>query len=75
MAQDQIGTDLSIGAGTITGSYIVESATNGGKEVKMEDIDDEDGDLKTRIVFSKWTKLHLELICLTGAASTGNTPL
>ena len=67
MAQDQIGTDLSIGAGTITGSYIVESAVEKAYNVDFEDILDENGDIKTRIVYSKHEKLHLELICLTGA--------
>ena len=68
MAVAQIGTTLSIGAGTITGSYIVESRVDGEKEVVYEDIDDENGELETRIVFKKLPQVTLNLICISGAA-------
>ena len=63
----QIGTDLSIGCGTITGSYLVRSRTDGQKNVVMEDIEDQDGALYTRIVFRSEARPALELVCLTGA--------
>ena len=67
MSVAQIGTTLDIGAGTITGSYIVEGSTDDDKNVESEDIDDENGELATRIVFKKHAKQPLELIALDGA--------
>lgn len=63
MAVNQIGTSLAVGAGTITGSYYVESATNGEFEVASEDINDQDGALATRIITQRQAKLSLELVC------------
>jgi len=67
MTVDQIGTTLDIGAGTITGSYIVESREEGDKDVTMEDIDDQNGELFTRLVFKKLPKETFNLICILGA--------
>ena len=67
-AVDQIGTTLIVGAGTISGNYIVESQTDGNFDVSFVDVDDEDGALVTRIILKRHKKVHLELICKTGAA-------
>jgi len=64
----QIGTTLTIGAGTISGSYIVLGRDDGGKDVAFEDVDDQDGALVTRIVYKTHAKIKLDLICLSGAA-------
>jgi len=65
---DQLGTTLAVGAGTITGSYILERDESNGKDVDFEDIHDEDGALKTRLIFKKHAKRRLQLICIDGAA-------
>lgn len=63
---DQIGLTLAIGAGTIVGSYIVESRDDGDRDIDMEDIFDENGTRVTRIVFNKDDKITLNLIGLEG---------
>ena len=63
----QIGTSLDIGAGTITGSYIVESAQENGKDIDFEDIMDQDGARYTRIVYNADALLTLNLVCLASA--------
>ena len=69
MATSQIGTTLAIGAGTITGSYIVDTRDDGDFDVDMEDIiDGADGARETRLVYQRDAKYVLNLICLTGAA-------
>ena len=64
----QTGTTLAIGAGTITGSYIVIDRTDGDKDTDREDIMDQDGARVTRIVFNNDAKITLSLICKSGAA-------
>jgi hypothetical protein len=69
---DQIGTDLSVGATcTLTipnaTKYIVVSCTEGGKQVDLEDIVDPDGKLITRLVFNRFAKITIELICKSTA--------
>jgi hypothetical protein len=49
-------------------SYIVESYEEGGDEVKTEDIFDEDGVLKTRLIMQIMDRITLNLICMSGAA-------
>ena len=70
----QIGTTLSVGAGTITGSYIVESREVNGFDVASEDIDNEDGALVTRLIFKRHAKITLNLICISGAAPATDFP-
>ena len=70
MALVQIGQDLNAGAGTISGSYVVQNYQVNGKNVSMEDIEDENGDLNTRLVFFKHDKIHLDLVCIDGAVPT-----
>jgi len=65
-AVEQIGTDLNQGAGTITGSYIVLSRRINGRDVRFQDIADEDGRLETRIIFHRHDKLELELVVGAG---------
>ena len=68
MAASQIGTTLAIGAGTITGSYIVDTRDNEDYDVDMEDIiDGADGARETRLVYQRDEKIVLNLICLDGA--------
>lgn len=63
----QLGEDLDIGAGTITGSYIVESRDEIDFDVDSEDIQDEDGVRNTRIIYQRDSKVVLNLICIDGA--------
>jgi len=64
----QIGTDLAIGCGTITGSYIVQSRDTKNFELDTERIFDENGALKTLLTFNSFEMIRLDLICITGAA-------
>jgi len=74
MATTQIGTTLSIGAGTLT-NYIVQERGEGDFDVDQEDIiDGDDGARKTRLIFMRDGKLTLSLICLTGAAPDTDFP-
>ena len=69
MATVQIGTTLAIGAGTITGSYLVDTRDDGDFDVDSEDIfTGETGALTTRLVYQRFQKYVLNLICLDGAA-------
>ncbi|GAG60213.1 unnamed protein product [marine sediment metagenome] len=68
MATTQIGTDLVIGVGQTMGSYIVESYDEGGDEIKSEDIFDEDGALKTRLIMQSMDRITLNLVAISGAA-------
>ena len=63
----QIGESLDLGAGTITGSYIVESRDEADKDIDSEDIFDEDGARNTRIIYNSDDKISLNLICVNGA--------
>ena len=71
---DQIGTTLSTGAGTITGSYIVERRVNGAIDVGLSDINDENGALKTRLILHRWPTIELDLICIDGALPETDFP-
>lgn len=69
---DQIGTDMLVGATTTltipnATNYIVVSCTENGKQVDSEDVYDSDGKLVTRLVFNKFAKVTLELICKAAA--------
>ena len=70
---DQIGTDLQTGVSTLAG-YVVVSVTSGGKDVRFEDIIDENGALKTRLIFHRHDKIVAELIGLLGATPTVDFP-
>lgn len=74
MAVSEIGVTLIVGAGTITGSYFVESRTDGEFEVDSEDINDQDGALATRIIKKRHAKVSLELICKLAAAPATDFP-
>ena len=75
MAANQIGTTLAIGAGTITGSYLVESRDEYDFDVDQEDINDgSTGARATRIVYQRDAKTVLNLICLDGAAPETDFP-
>ena len=67
MATTQIGTDLIVNVGQTMGSYILESVTQGDLDVKNADIFDEEGVLKTRLIFQTMAKTVLALVPLTGA--------
>jgi hypothetical protein len=78
---DSIGTSLVVGGQSVIHgttvtltSYIVESATDGGKEVDMEDINDADGALSTRLIFKRHAKVSLKLISKTGATPLVDFP-
>ena len=64
---DQIGTTLATGGqaaagvGTFT-NWIVERCTTGDGNVEIEDIDDEDGALFTRLIYKRHAKIILSLI-------------
>ncbi len=74
MAVNEVGTSLITGAGTITGSYFVESRTDSEFEVDFEDINDQDGELATRIIKKRHEKVSLELICKLAAAPATDFP-
>jgi hypothetical protein len=70
---DQIGTDLAVGATTTltlpnATNYTVVSCSEGDKQIDFEDVVDADGKLMTRLVFNRFAKLTLELICKSAAA-------
>jgi hypothetical protein len=67
MAATQIGQDLIIGVGQTMGSYVVESMAVSDDDVKMQDVFDEDGVHKTRIVMQIKDKITLALIPMSGA--------
>ena len=67
MATTQIGTDLVIGVGITMGSYIVSSRTLNDDDIKTDDIFDEDGALKTRLIFFSHDAKTLDLIPISGA--------
>ena len=71
MAATQIGTSLILGSGTITGSYLVLSKTQGSKNVDSEDFfDGVDGSFSTRVVYNKQAQETLELLILgTGSVA------
>lgn len=70
----QTGTTFAIGAGTITGSYIVIDRGTGDSDVDREDVMDQDGKRVTRIVFNNDAKITLSLLALTGAAPATDFP-
>lgn len=78
-AIEVLGTGVIQGANvtsvtpTIT-NYILESATEGGKNVDFEDVFNSDGKRVTRIVFNRENKLTLTLICKTGATPLVDFP-
>ena len=70
----QLGTSLNTGAGTITGSYVVERLVENGKEVGFSDIFDENGALLTRLIKYRHVVLELDLICVLGAVPGTDFP-
>ena len=74
---DSIGTGVISGAvpsvGTWT-NYIVQSVTEADKDVEIEDIDDADGALVTRLIFKRHAKLHIEAVCKTAATPVTDFP-
>jgi hypothetical protein len=79
---DSIGTSLLVDGQTVVfGStitftnYIVATATAGDTNVESEDIDDEDGALKTRLIFKRHAKATLNLICKSGATPLSDFPM
>jgi len=68
----QIGTDLVIGVGQTMGSYIVESVGDMDDDVKSDDIFDEDGVLKTRIIMQRMDKITLRLRPISGATPSSD---
>lgn len=67
MAATQHGTDLVIGVGQTMGSYVVVGYDEGDDELHSEDIRDEDGVLKTRIIMQRMDRITLNLVCISGA--------
>ncbi len=67
---DQIGTTLETAAQATLAGYIVAGQDTIDKNVDMEDIDDESGALKTRILYKRQPKVVLDLIVVTGAYTT-----
>lgn len=63
----QLGTDLKIGIGQTMGSYVVAGYEENDDEVKIEDVEDEDGVLKTRIILQTQDRIRLTLIPISGA--------
>lgn len=73
MAATQYGTDLAVGVATLTG-YVVQERGDGDAEVRMQDVFDEDGVLKTRIVFQIMPKLSLNLFALSATDVLADFP-
>ena len=78
---DSIGESLLVGSQAIIhgvtvtfSSYIVSTATDGGKNVEMEDIDNADGTLSTRLIYKRQPKVSLELICEDDANPLADFP-
>ncbi len=69
MAATQLGTDLLLTPGTTISNYIIESREL-DKEVKSEDVLDEDGVLKTRIIYQTMDRINLTLIPVSSKAET-----
>lgn len=74
---DTIGTGVISGAAPSVGTwtnYIVQSVTEGDKDVEIEDIDDADGALATRLIMKRHAKLHVEAVCKSAATPTTDFP-
>lgn len=68
MAATQIGTAHEIAVATLTG-YTVNQRVEGNADIDFEDIMDEDGARKTRIVYQVDKKLNLDLLLVAGSPS------
>ena len=71
----QLGPDMTLGATTTltlpnAANYIVESCTEGGKQLDREDVFDASGALVTIILFNALPKFELTLLCKSSAAPT-----
>ena len=71
----QIGDTLTIGVGITIGTYYVESRDINDRDVRTEDINDEDGTLVTRIVLDKHDKVTLNLISQDDADPATDFPV
>ena len=69
----QFGTTLAIGVTTLVG-YIVVSKVDGKKNTDQEDVVDEAGVTKTRVIYQQHPKLSYELIALSGTAPATDFP-
>jgi len=67
---DQIGTTLEAAVQATLAGYIVAGQDTLDKNVDSEDIDDEGGALKTRIIYKRHAKISLDLVVVTGAYTT-----
>lgn len=77
MALDYIGTQLKTGASETVGTwtnYILQSVTANGKNVEIEDVDDADGALATRIIFKRHPKIVVEAVCKNAADPSTDFP-
>lgn len=75
---DSIGTGIQSGAAPSTGTwtnYIVQSVTEGNKNVEIEDVFDADGALVTRLVFLRHAKLSITAVCKTAATPATDFPV
>ena len=75
MAVTQTGTTLLIGNQRSITNYIIVQDGIGAANVVMEDIEDQDGTLETRIVFRNEAQIKLELISKTGATPATDFPI
>ena len=75
MAATQYGVALEVGVGQTLGDYIIEDIGEGNKDVKNEDIFDEDGARVTRIVMQLDDKTDLSLIGKSGADPETDFPV
>lgn len=69
----QVGTDVGFGA-TLVPGYIVLTYTDGDIEFNVQDIRDETGQLKTRIVFQRMEKVTLTMIPLQATNPKAHFP-
>ena len=67
MASTQIGAEYAVGVGTTLATYTVSQITQGGRNVALSDVNDEDGALVSRLIKQKHAKVDLELVALTTA--------
>ena len=74
---DYIGTQLKTGATEATGTwtnYVLQSVTANGKNVEMEDVDNADGGLESRLIFKRHAKLVVEAVCKNAADPAADFP-
>ena len=74
MGGTQIGTQYEIGVGETLGTYTIESIDRGNKNVAMNDVNDENGAVSSRLVTQAHDTVELVLVAKSGADADSDFP-